>query len=87
MKEGAAWKASVESIIALQAVTFALGDLMLLPTAERPLAVDRAGVLLARHEEALQAAWQGQDVPAAVAEVLADATAAYQAAKALLSRQ
>ena len=82
---GDAWRASVESIIALQAVTFALGDLHLLPVDERALSVDRAGVLIVKHERALTRAWHNQAPPPSVRELIDDARRALGAARHALS--
>lgn len=51
------WKRSVSAVIGLQAVTFALGEINELARDERALALDRAGVLIDRHEEELDGVW------------------------------
>lgn len=73
---GPQWRASVPSIIALQAVTFALGDLELLPADERPLALDKAELLVRNHRAQLQSTWRGGLMPRSVGEVVDDAAAA-----------
>ena len=52
--QGRAWKSAVPDIIALQAVTMALGELDQLPTEERALGLDRAQVLIDRHGQNLR---------------------------------
>lgn len=47
--EGDRLRAAVPSIINLQAVTFALAELHLLPTADRPAAIDKAAHLIDQH--------------------------------------
>ncbi len=83
--QGAAWRNSIPSIITLQAVTFALADLLLLPVDERPLAVDRAGVLITTHTRDLTIAWRAQDMPQGVQEIIDDAKRTHAAAKVLLT--
>ena len=47
--EGDRLRAAVPSIINLQAVTFALAELHLLPQADRPAAIDKAAHLIDQH--------------------------------------
>lgn len=65
---------SVPDLIALQAVWFALHHLSELSHAERSLGLDRARVLIDRHADALARRWDG-NLPASIAELLADARA------------
>ena len=46
--EGRAWRESIASIIRLQAVTFALGEIDRLPTDEQLLAIDKSELLIAQ---------------------------------------
>lgn len=55
--EGERWRASVPSIVALQAVTFALHDLSALPVEEHAVARDRAAILVRDHVGQLEAIW------------------------------
>jgi len=64
--EGDAWRAAVPSVITLQAVAMALGELVERlegPEAQRParadvaLALDKAGVLIDQHERTLLGLW------------------------------
>ena len=57
---------SVADIIALQAVCFALEQIEDLARAERPLAVDRARVLVARHTAMLRRRWGDDPMPDAL---------------------
>lgn len=57
--QGRRWRASISSIITLQAVTLALGELERLENEERAVAIDRASLLIERESQALDAAWDG----------------------------
>lgn len=84
--EGEKWRAAVPGIIALQAVTFALAEAAGLAAPERALARDRAGVLIERHAGEFARLWpvgagaagRESGLPAALAELLADARAAWR---------
>lgn len=71
--EGPRWRASVPEVINLQAVTFALADLDRLPADERPLALDKAQMLIEQSESQLQAIWPVQESRASLREIIADA--------------
>lgn len=77
---GDAWRASVPHIINLQAVTFALGDVGSLSPADRPVALDKAEVLIDSSEKALLSHWVAGDLPPLLAEVIADSRVALGAA-------
>ena len=77
------WRRAVVPIITLQAVVHALGELDRLPTDERALAVDRAGVLIREHAGALSRAWGAEALPEKLLELLSDAREAHAAAAAL----
>ena len=78
--EGGRWRGSVAPIVNFQAVTFALADLARIAGADRPLARDRAAVLIERSAGELQTIWAGQPWPETLAEICADARAALAAA-------
>ena len=78
--EGAAWQESLESIITLQATAFALGDLETIPEADRPLARDRAEVLVDSAGETLESIWGAVQMPGALREIQASAEEALQQA-------
>ncbi len=67
---------SVPDAIMLQAVWFALGHLDGLSASQRALGLDRATVLIDRHEAALLARWDPQPLPPALRELVDDARAA-----------
>ncbi|MBL1217857.1 MAG: hypothetical protein D8M59_10225 [Planctomycetes bacterium] len=79
--EGQRWKGSVVSIITLQAVTCALGELDGLPADEQALGLDRAEILIRAHREKLADLWQWTDIPPNLADLLMDSAAALKAAK------
>lgn len=80
---GDRWRAAVPSIIALQAVTFALAEVPTLPEAERPLAHDRAAILINRHAADLARLWP-TDPPQPITQLLADARLALSAVASTL---
>lgn len=62
--EGERWRASVPSVINLQAVVLALKDLTSIPdTAERALGIDRADVLVRTHTALLRSLWDTEVSP------------------------
>ena len=71
--EGQRWRKCVPSIITLQAVTFALGDLERLPTEERPLARDKAEILIRDHLRRIETVWRGVGLPPMLLEIVEDA--------------
>ncbi len=70
---GGRWRESVTPVINLQAVTFALGDLTELPANERPLARDKAEMLIADAAGTLRRVWFGEPMPETLLEMLDDA--------------
>lgn len=78
--EGECWRESVTSIINLQAVTFALADLMRLEDDDRPLARDRAAVLIREHAGRLDQIWRGRPMPDHLMEMIGDAQSALEVA-------
>ncbi|MFA9477068.1 hypothetical protein ACERK3_02050 [Phycisphaerales bacterium AB-hyl4] len=79
--EGRLMRASVGDVIMLQAVWFALQNVDELPADERALGVDRAGVLVQRHGEALEQRWEGHAMPATMRELIDDARGAVERAR------
>ncbi len=73
--EGLRMRESVADIIMLQAVWFALQHMQELGDAERALGLDRAGVLIEKHESALRQRWGG-NMPASMHELIAEARSA-----------
>lgn len=76
--EGERWRSSVAPIITLQAVTFALGDLDRLPAEERPLARDKAEMLIEQHVGQLEVIWRGVSLPPMLLELVEDARAQWR---------
>jgi hypothetical protein len=64
---------AVPALIGLQAVTYALSEVPLLPVHEQGVARDRAEVLIRRYEAELHGVWEAQPLPEAVAEFARDA--------------
>jgi hypothetical protein len=79
--DGERWRRSVASIIGLQAVTFALAETPGLPPDEAALGLDRAEILVGRYTDELASIWLGWALPAPLAELIADARAALDAAR------
>lgn len=76
------WRASVADIIALQAVTFALGELdEVRDASERALALDRAEIALRAHAASLHDLWRGEPLPQSLAELVDDCRAVLHAAR------
>lgn len=69
--EGRAMRDSVVDVITLQAVWFALRDIDTLPHDEKMLGLDRAEVLIDKHESAIRDRWAEQ-LPAKLGELLSD---------------
>jgi hypothetical protein len=78
---GRRMRASVPDIIMLQAVWFALRGLNDLPPDERALGLDRAEVLIERHQTALQQRFPDHTLPAAIRDLIHDAREALAAAR------
>jgi hypothetical protein len=78
--EGPRWRDSVPAVINLQAVTFALADLARLPEADRPLARDRADLLIRDSVQQLREAWRSVPMPEPILEMADDARDALEVA-------
>ncbi len=76
--ESKRWQHSVPAIITLQAVTFALADLVRLGVDERALARDKAELLISGAAAELRSIWSGQPMPASILEIAEDARAALE---------
>jgi hypothetical protein len=79
--EGDRWRQSVPSIIALQAVTFALADLDRMAGEERSVAIDKAEILVRDHVRLVERIWSSDAVPMLIRELCQDAGRALQAAE------
>lgn len=75
---GDAMRRSVPDIIMLQAVYMALSNLQELDPAEQALGLDRAAVLIDRHTLRLKTAWQSQEPPEMVTELIDDVKRMWQ---------
>ena len=71
--EGDRWRASVAPIVNLQAVTFALAELGDLPEVDRPLARDKAEMLIMENESTLETIWTASGLPDSLTEITSDA--------------
>jgi hypothetical protein len=74
--DGERWRASVPSIINLQAVTFALAEVPQLPAPERALALDKAELLIGSHRGKLTSIWPEGRMTTALRELCDDASIA-----------
>jgi hypothetical protein len=77
--DGSQWRASVPAIINLQAVTFALAELERLNAGDRPVALDKARLLIDQSARELKSIWRAALSPALI-EICEDAQAALAAA-------
>lgn len=75
-------KQTVADIIGLQAVWFALHHLDELDADQRALGLDRAELLIVRHEAAIRDAWGNEPVPEALRELIHDAQSQLAVARA-----
>jgi hypothetical protein len=64
---------SVVSIITLQAITHALGEVDLLDAAERAVALDRAEILVKQHAGEIHSVWRGETLPEEIRLLVHDA--------------
>ena len=78
--DGDRWRAAVPSIITLQAVTQALGELDLIADDERALALDRAEILCREHAGQVHELWRGEMLPAEVSALVQDSRIAFEMA-------
>ena len=72
---------SITDIITLQAVWFALGQMETLSPAERTIGLDRAGVLIRRHSQAIGNRFANESLPVGLKELLEDIEMAYRREK------
>lgn len=80
--DGERWRAAAGPIIALQAVTFALGDIARVGSGdERALALDRAEVLIRRHAGELHELWRGEEISPELLALIDDAKASLNMAR------
>jgi hypothetical protein len=66
---------AVPALIGLQAVTYALAEVPILPPDEQSFAKDRAEILIKKHAAELHAIWEGEPLPPAIEECVSDAMA------------
>ncbi|MCI0631176.1 MAG: hypothetical protein L0Y44_11050 [Phycisphaerales bacterium] len=78
--DGPQWRASVPAIINLQAVTFALAELERLIPDDRPVALDKARILIDQSTRQLTSIWNRAPLSPALDEICEDAQAAFAAA-------
>lgn len=78
--EGDRLRAAVPSIINLQAVTFALAELHLLPQPDRPAAIDKAAHLIDQHATLLTDLF-AKDPNPEIASLISDARATLDAVR------
>lgn len=78
---GARWRKAVAPIIALQAVTHAVGELHELDAAERAVGLDRAEIMLRERERELRMIWAEEPLPVVLVELIDDARTAIDAAR------
>jgi len=72
---------SVTDIITLQAVWFSLRQMDELDADQKTLGLDRAGVLIARHTQAIKARFQDQPMPEDLQSLLIDVAEAWEQQK------
>ena len=80
--EGRNWRESVVPIINLQAVTFALAEIGDLLPEDRPVALDRAEVMIDENRGQLETTW-GDGLPGSLSEIMSDAGHALVVAQAI----
>ena len=78
--EGSRWKDSVAPAIALHATSMALPELIKIDPEERPLAMDRAEMLIREQSAAINQAWHAEPMPESLAELISDARLAWERA-------
>lgn len=76
--EGDRWRKSVPGVINLQAVTFALAELGDLPAEDRPVARDKAEILISDNADKLGSIWGDGQLPDGLKEIIADARKALE---------
>lgn len=78
--EGGRWREAVPSVIELQAMVHALGELDELADGDRVVALDKAELVCRRAARQLHELWRGEELPAEIAELVQDARVAFEAA-------
>ncbi len=78
--DGRKLRDSVADLIMLQAVWFALQHLQELDADQRALGLDRAGVLIEKHEQALRQRWADTAMPESMQQLIDDARRQWTAA-------
>ncbi|MCC6680649.1 MAG: hypothetical protein IT445_07075 [Phycisphaeraceae bacterium] len=78
--DGKKLRDSVADLIMLQAVWFALQHLPELDANQRALGLDRAGVLIEKHEQALRRRWEDSPMPESMQQLIDDARRQWSAA-------
>ncbi len=71
--DGRRWRSAIPSIIEVQAITFALRDLAVLPREDRDVARARAGVVLEQASGRIHDIWRGLALPESVFELIEEA--------------
>jgi len=79
--DGPRWRASVPAIITLQAVSFALTELEMISKEERPLAMDRAEILIHDAIHQLDEAWASEPRSDSLTDLVDDALTALATAR------
>ncbi|MEM9165411.1 MAG: hypothetical protein AAGB48_00115 [Planctomycetota bacterium] len=74
--EGGRFKRAVPSIVTIQAVTHALGEIHELPADEHALGLDRAEMAIREHAGVINQLWAGEPLPEGLVELIEDARAA-----------
>lgn len=74
--QGARWKRSVPSLIALHAVAHAMGEIDALGEGERDIAIDKGEVLVRQHAAELTEVWRSDAMPDGVLDLMRDARGA-----------
>ncbi|MCZ6837119.1 MAG: hypothetical protein O7G85_15195 [Planctomycetota bacterium] len=81
-EEGRNWRDSVVAIINLQAVTFALAEIGELVPQDRPVALDRAEMMIDENQKSLERTW-GKSIPESLSEIVDDARKAHVLARSI----
>lgn len=76
--QGGRWKDSIAPAITLHAVAMALPELIKLDPEERPLAMDRAELLIREQSKLLNTVWRSEPMPASLTELIDDARLSWE---------
>ncbi len=71
-EEGKRWKQSITPIITLQALTFAMRQLHMLPIEEQAFGRDRAEYMVDQNDTKLKQIWGSNSLPALLQELIED---------------